>query len=818
MKCPLTKTRLNFLICLVLVLVLFIGGRQAYGQTQSGRISRGLTLSTEERSWLKKHPEIVIAFDGDFAPFSSLTPEKVFVGYAVDVVDLISQRTGIKFRVHPDGVWKSLYESAQNKEVDVVAEMTPREDRKEWFSFTEPYIFQSSYIFTKTMDDRIHAPDDVHGFRVSMVDGYNVNKSILADFPDIIPVYVKDTTEALNAIIDNRADLHIGSRAIVEHLIRQHALDNLHAVSLWRKDVSINAFGVRKDWPELVSILNKTLASFSNKEWIALRNKWLYSSSGEAVDSPEMTLNLTAEEREWLKKHPVIRLGDDFAWPPFVFKNEKGKFLGIASSYLEIISKELLIDVQPIMGLTWEQVLDGIKNQRIDIMPAVVQTPERESYMRFTKPYITSPIIVATRKQYKYIDDLNDLTGKRVGTVKGFVTESYLTRDHPSFKLIIFPSVLMGLEALNNGYLDAFVGNLGVVTYEIEHNDFDQLKIAAPTPYAMDLSIGVRKDWPELVSVLDKALDSIGEYERTTIENRWMSVTVYFGTRLSTIVRWAVPVAIGIFLIFGLILYWNRRMDREIKERKLLETELVVARQKAEQANQAKSEFLANISHELRNPMHQILSYSKYGVDKIDKPKEKLWHYFNSTRKAAEKLMVLLNALLDLSKMESGKMDYNMELNNAYQIVNEIVSELYPALEEKNLSIEIKDPGVPTKVVCDFYKLSQVVRNLLSNAIKFTPENKCIEVDFALHQLKNGNGITPSLKISIRDQGVGIPENEVDFVFNKFTQSSKTKTGAGGTGLGLAICLEIIKAHGGKIWAENNSGAGAVFNIVIPYT
>ncbi len=245
--------------------------------------------------------------------------------------------------------------------------------------------------------------------------------------------------------------------------------------------------------------------------------------------------------------------------------------------------------------------------------------------------------------------------------------------------------------------------------------------------------------------------------------------------------------------------------------------ELKIAKDKAEIANIAKSEFLANISHELRNPMHQILSYSKYGVDKIDKPKEKLWHYFNQTRKSAERLMVLLNDLLDLSKMESGKMDYKFETNNIYQIISEAVSELKPAIEDKNLNLQMDDSNISPNVTCDYYKIGQVMRNLLSNAIEYSHESKHIEIIIEQYELLTEKTITlPHIKVSVHDKGIGIPENELTSIFEKFTQSSISKTGAGGTGLGLAISQEIVKAHGGKIWAENNPGGGTTFSFILP--
>lgn len=246
-------------------------------------------------------------------------------------------------------------------------------------------------------------------------------------------------------------------------------------------------------------------------------------------------------------------------------------------------------------------------------------------------------------------------------------------------------------------------------------------------------------------------------------------------------------------------------------------SELKLAMEEAESANRAKSEFLANISHELRNPMHHILSYSKYGVEKIDKvDKHKLDHYFRQIRRSGERLMILLNDLLDLSKMETGRMQYKMQKHNLWQIIRDVAAEFDALILEKNLSFSITDPIVSTKVICDEYRIGQVVRNLLSNAFKFAPDGTAVVVSFQETRLRHA-GDAEGLKVAISDQGVGIPVDELQTIFDKFTQSSYTKTGAGGTGLGLAISQEIIESHQGSIHVENNSDAGSTFSFSIPY-
>ncbi|MFH2129014.1 MAG: ATP-binding protein [bacterium] len=244
--------------------------------------------------------------------------------------------------------------------------------------------------------------------------------------------------------------------------------------------------------------------------------------------------------------------------------------------------------------------------------------------------------------------------------------------------------------------------------------------------------------------------------------------------------------------------------------------EISRAKEAAEAANLMKSEFLANISHELRNPMHQILSYSRYGIEKIDRPREKLLHYFTQTRTAARRLMFLLNDLLDLSKMESGKMDFRTEQCQIKENIEEIVAEFSQLLQDKNIQLDMVLDGEDMIACCDPFKMGQVLRNLLANAIEFSPNDKKIEIVAEKTVCRVDDRDQPGIRIAVKDQGVGIPVEELESIFEKFTQSSRTKTGAGGTGLGLAICREIIEAHHGKIWASNNTDNGATFCFCIP--
>lgn len=241
---------------------------------------------------------------------------------------------------------------------------------------------------------------------------------------------------------------------------------------------------------------------------------------------------------------------------------------------------------------------------------------------------------------------------------------------------------------------------------------------------------------------------------------------------------------------------------------------LEAAKVKAESANQAKSEFLANMSHELRTPMHAIMSFANLGTEKLTlNAPEKLPLYFQRIEESGARLLSLLNDLLDLSKLESGKMTYNMQRHDLAALVGAVAGQVEPLVHQKSLTLIIEPFDEPRFVRCDGMRISQVLYNLLSNAIKFTPNGKTIRITTGFTGQPSAPGDAsgqghPMLAVTIKDEGIGIPADELEAVFDKFVQSKKTKTGAGGTGLGLAICRQIIGGHGGVITAAQNEAGG----------
>ena len=259
----------------------------------------------------------------------------------------------------------------------------------------------------------------------------------------------------------------------------------------------------------------------------------------------------------------------------------------------------------------------------------------------------------------------------------------------------------------------------------------------------------------------------------------------------------------------------NALLQSEVKRQTKI---LMEAKESAEKANRNKSEFLANISHELRTPMHGILSFSQFGINKHKHADpEKLGNYFSKINSSGKRLLSLLNNLLDLSKLEANQAQLHLSTTNLNQTVLSIKEEYSTLLAERQIEIKVNNENnISTEVQCDAEKITQVLHNFISNAFKFSPNGSTINIKFNSSSLDTNNKIIPAIEVSVSDEGIGIPEDETETIFDQFVQSSKTKSSTSGTGLGLAICKEIIFLHHGKIWAENSEDAGAKVSFQIP--
>ena len=249
------------------------------------------------------------------------------------------------------------------------------------------------------------------------------------------------------------------------------------------------------------------------------------------------------------------------------------------------------------------------------------------------------------------------------------------------------------------------------------------------------------------------------------------------------------------------------KQEKEITECRELVRSFTQYKQSIEKILKNKSDLLADVSHEIRNPMHIILSYARQGMQKVDTEKDKLINrYFSRIHDAGEKVLLLINDLLDLSKLESGKTRYEFENCDLSELVATVLDEYQLILESKQMTYYFKRPDFECSTKMDKNRMLQVIRNLVSNAYKFSPEESHIRIELDI--------IDNELHFSIIDWGFGIPEKGFDDLFKKYSRTSKKDIK--GTGLGLSIAYNIINDHKGTLYAKPNPEGGSIFTFTLP--
>ncbi len=264
---------------------------------------------------------------------------------------------------------------------------------------------------------------------------------------------------------------------------------------------------------------------------------------------------LTKEEQQWIDQHPVIRLGADPDWPPFDFVDEQGVHQGIAADFLHILSQQLGLNVELVPHLTWNQVQEGAKNRSLDLVSLSQETPERKTYLNYTDTATSVPWAIVAKKEFKTMTSLKDLSGLKVAMVKGYAIIEIIQKEYPEIDIYEVDSSLQGLRAVATGKASAMIEGLAVSSFLISDNNLVNLKITVDSDLdIINLKFAVRSDWPQLVSILNKALRNISREEVQAINSRWVVIEAAESTSQddgSVIAGWLIWTAAAVFLLLA---------------------------------------------------------------------------------------------------------------------------------------------------------------------------------------------------------------------------------------------------------------------------
>ena len=290
--------------------------------------------------------------------------------------------------------------------------------------------------------------------------------------------------------------------------------------------------------------------------------------------SGAQALTFTDEEQQWLKDHPELLLGIDTTWPPFEFQDQNGEYKGLAADYVHLITKRLGITAKEVKGANWGEILEQTKEGKLDWLPGVMSTPERQKRLAFTRPYLDFPIVILAHKGGATPKSIEDLYGLRVGVIENYAPHELLRAQHPDLNIVALPNVSSALQALATDQVDAMVGDLASSVWSLRQLKLDGLYVSGETPYRFQLAMAVPKNQTVLLGLLDKVLADISPNETERIQQHWLGNISDYRALWRTLLLYVLPGTLLLLIVLLVVIRINRRLNSEISRRTALEQEL----------------------------------------------------------------------------------------------------------------------------------------------------------------------------------------------------------------------------------------------------
>ena len=537
----------------------------------------------------------------------------------------------------------------------------------------------------------------------------------------------------------------------------------------------------------------------------------LMAASALRADVP--LIALTPEEQAWVRQHPQIIVGLDPAWPPYSYYSSDHVLVGIDVDMLAALRSHTGINFVAQSGVTWSDVYARAQKHKVDMLGGMAETPEREAIFDFTEPYVQFPVGIITRNDAPFMLSVEELQGQKVSAARDYATTLFLKREYPNIHLIETQNVGDALELVSGHEAFATLDNLASANYTIKDHGLTNLKVAGILSDQFALRYGVRKDWPMLSEILRKALASISDRERETIKDKWIDLDVddVLASRHYMHILLVCLGLVGAAIL--IMLAWNRTLMREVARRKLAELELSEARDRAVDSNRMKSAFLANLSHEIRNPLNAVLGFSE--LLKEDATDPHLKRYVDGIDAGGRTLLGIINDVLDLAKIEAGRIEIHRAPVDVRLILQETQALFAPRAQQKGLEFtQSVSPRLPKLVLLDELRVRQVLYNAVTNAIKFTTRGAVtLSADWVGQEKAP---VQNDLILAVTDTGAGIPAEDHHRIFEPFAQREGQSPLLGGTGLGLAISKRLTEAMGGHLELESAPEKGSAFRFVFP--
>lgn len=546
-------------------------------------------------------------------------------------------------------------------------------------------------------------------------------------------------------------------------------------------------------------------------------------AQAQETPSSGITLRLTDEEKAWLADHPVVKAPStiNFNIQPIYSHDEQGRYTGLGVDIAKIVAKRLGIKIDWVLFNDQVDSIDALNNGTIDFISFMGEDmPGEGTTFTLSSFFQQFPSTFIVPKDTDGQVTVETLRGKRLACVKHWPEIGYIPQYHPEIEVVEVNSALEGLQKVAFGEVDAAVCILPVAAYEIQAGGITTLKIGGKLDKVFRQGFGIRSDWPIFVGLVNKALASMSEQEKTNLYNKWVPVIVSDGIDYERILRWVIPITLIVFVVFSGIVYWNRKLaqahlaeKRAREEARRQAEEAMQAKQKMERAVEEEQElrkkqvrFVDMISHEYRTPVAVLQTNLDIMQIKDGSIPTAMGTNYSNMQHAITRLTELLDAGLSNGQMTSGDLKANYEWFSLLNCLDEATNHVCSLWPDRSLSYEANSAD-PVDIYGDQQLVKTVLLNLIENGLKYSETDAPVKVSL---ERNNSQAV-----ITVLDKGIGIPEADQEKVFEKYYRADHGSK-VSGTGVGLFLVKKAIELHNGTIEIDSVRGRGTTVTVSLP--
>ena len=714
-------------------------------------------------------------------------------GYSYEYQQAVAAHTGWKYE-YVEGSWAELMSMLKKGEIDLLGGISYAEERSDSMLFSElPMGEDKYYLYVDPAHTDISTSDlsTLNGKRIGML-------------PDSVPARMFHEWEKSHGVSAQQVD--ITGADDVRQKLQNHEIDGfiLNESPQWERDNisavlliggSYNYFAISKTRPDLKEELDQAMQKIVKENPFYIEDLYKRYCSANSLET------LTDEEQNWLEQHGAVRIGylKNYVGVSFA-DTESGETVGIINDYVSLASGclgEQAIEFQLTGFDSQEEELQALKDNRIDMIFHMNQNPYEAEQNDIILSNTVFEVNVAVLTGVEKFDENGENT---VAVSRGnLLGKWYISFNYPSWKIREYDTSAEVEKAVQSGEADCFVVKAG-----------QSLKILADSKMrsvfltkSSTSCFAVTRENTTLMNILNKTIQTLPDSRLSSqfyvYENEPGKVTLTEYIKDNLLV-----VSIG-FIGAVLVIVWII-VYLLIKARK--------AQIQAEKANAAKSDFLFNMSHDIRTPMNALLGYNELMKRELTDPK--LLDYQEKMEQSGNLLLSIINNVLDMAKIESGK----MELDENYVKIRDVYQGVYKIFqaeaEKKGIHLEMEYEVQHEHVICDETKNREIFLNLISNAVKYTASGG--RVTIRITELDCDRDDYVRIRTQVIDTGIGMSEEFLPSLFDAFARERNTTVGkVAGTGLGMPIIKKYIDMMGGTIEAESKLGEGSKFTVTLEY-